>query len=72
MSKENFADHIYVVGNIVFLFRFCFCEGGHLKENYHPMKILLGHIRMEHKVDKNFNLLRQEFGQIWALPGPLL
>ena len=42
-----------------------------MKENYHPMKILLGHIRMEHKVDKNFNLLRQEFGQIWALPGPL-
>ena len=41
-----------------------------MKENYHPMKILLGHIRMEHKVDKNFNLLRQEFGQIWALPGP--
>ena len=41
-----------------------------MKENYHPMKILLGHIRMEHKVDKNFNLLRQEFGQILALPGP--
>ena len=33
-------NHIYVVGNIVFLFRFCFCEGGHLKE--YPYQLVPG------------------------------
>ena len=42
-----------------------------MKENYHPMKILLGHIPMEQwpdrKVDKNFCQLLQELGSILIL-----